>query len=68
MRNWNYINEVGLDYLEDEVQEVEQYVKERKGRIIWGFMAEAVERGDKIIKNIWYVNKEGIFCVPLSDI
>ncbi len=67
MRNWNVIDKK-LDCIEDEVQAVENYVKEKGGKVVWGFVWSTIEDGAEVIKYIAYVSKTGFFIVPLREI
>lgn len=67
MRNWKIIeNKVCID--EEEIEEIENYVKKENGKIIWGCLETFVESGDKEVSMIFYLRKDGIFALPLKDV
>ena len=65
MRNWKIIeNKVCID--EEEIEEIENYVKKENGKIIWSCLETFVESGDKEVSMIFYLRKDGIFALPLK--
>lgn len=67
MRNWKIIeNKVCID--EEEIDEIENYVKKENGKIMWNCLETFIERGDTEVSMIFYLCKDGIYALTLEDI
>lgn len=67
MQPWK-IKDGKMEYYEDEMEKIQEYVSKKKGKILHGFWRQAIEKGDDEINILWYVNKKGICGVPFKDL
>ena len=67
MRNLPIINKK-LQIDEEELEILEDYVEKQNGKICWGFIVNIIERGDKELTTLFYMNREGISATALKHI